>query len=232
MKRLIVIALFSPLWLGAQGPMAGMAPHIVRAVGNATVTAKPNQARIAVGVTTQTANADDAVREDAEKTQAVLSALKGLIGSNGTLQTTNYSVVPQYKYDQGQPPTITGYEANHTVEVTLNEITLVGKVIDAASKAGANGINRIEFTIKDDSALREQAIAKASGVARTNAEAIAKALGLTVLGVFAAETNEPGTIRPIMAPMAKAMMAAAPATQVESGNVEVQASVTVLLSVK
>ena len=144
MNRLLFVALFSPLWLAAQVLVPGTLQHTVRAVGNATVTAKPDQARIAVGVTTQAATAEDAVQQDAEKTQAVFSALKGLIGGNGTLQTTNYSVAPQYKYDQGQPAVITGYEANHTVDVTLNDIALAGKVIDGATKAarmGSTGLN-------------------------------------------------------------------------------------------
>jgi hypothetical protein len=211
-----------------------MPPHTVRAVGEATITAKPNQARISVGVTTQAAIADEAVRQNAQKAEGMITALKALIGSSGTIQTANYSVAPQYRYEQGQPPVITGYEANHTVDLTLNDITLAGKVIDAATKSGANGINRIEFTLKDDTAVREQAIAKATGVARANAEAIAKALGSTVIGVYSAETTEAVSPRPIMASMAKSvMMQAAPApTQLESGTIEVHASVTVYLSVK
>jgi hypothetical protein len=231
MNRVFLVAMLSPLLTAAQSPVMPMLSHTVRAVGTATITAKPDQARISIGAMTQAATAEDAVEQDAAKTQSVLVSLKALIGSNGTIQTTNYSVAPQYKYEQGQAPTITGYEANHTVEVTLNEITLVGKVIDAASKAGANGINRIEFTVKDDSGLREEALSKAAAAARKNAEAIAKSLGLGITGIAAAETNEANPIRPIMAPMAKMMMAAPAATPVESGTIEVQASVTIYLSV-
>jgi uncharacterized protein len=234
MKRLVLAAAFTPLLVISQTYSPIMPPHTIRAVGEATITAKPNEARISVGVTTQTATADEAVRQNAEKTEAVITALKTLIGASGTIQTANYSVAPQYRYEQGQPPVITGYEANHIVDLTLNDITLAGKVIDAASKSGANGINRIEFTLKDDAAVREQAIGKATGVARANAEAIAKALGLSVIGVFSAETTEAVSPRPIIAPMAKAvtMQAAPTPTQLESGTIEVHASVTVYLSVK
>lgn len=210
-----------------------MPPHTIRAVGEATVYAKPDQANISVGVSTQAATADDAVKQNAGKAQAVIAALKSLIGSNGTIQTSSYSVTPQYRYEQGQAPVITGYEASHTVDLKLDDITLAGKAIDTATKSGANTINRIEFTLKDDAQVREQAIGKATGVARSNAEAIAKTLGVTVLGVFAAETTEAALPRPIIAPMAKAMMQAGPApTELESGNIEVHASVTVYLSVR
>ncbi len=233
MRQLVLVAAFTPLLAIAQTSWPGLPPHTIRAIGEATITAKPDQAHISVGVTTQAATADDAVKQNADKAQAVITALKTLIGPSGTIQTSSYSVAPQYRYEQGQPPVITGYEANHTVDLTLNDITLAGKVIDAATKSGANGINRIEFTLKDSASVREQAIGKATGVARGNAEAIAKALGVAVLGVFAAETTEAVLPRPIIAPMAKAMMQAAPApTELESGNIEVHASVTVYLSVK
>lgn len=230
MSRLIaIVVFFSPL-LAVTQANAQVLPRTVRAVGDATVTAKPDQAQISVSVNTQASTAEDAVSTDATKTQAVLDALKALIGSKGTIQTTNYSVSPQYKYEQGQPPEITGYDANHTVQLTLNDITLVGKVIDTATKSGANGVNRIEFTVKDDARLRAEAIAKASLEARNNAEAVAKALGMTVSGVFSAETNEVHSPRPIITPMAM-RMAAAPATPVEAGTVDIRASVTIYLSV-
>ncbi|HXE12968.1 MAG TPA: SIMPL domain-containing protein [Bryobacteraceae bacterium] len=229
MSRLIaIVVFFSPLLAVVQAN-AQVLPRTVRAVGNATVTAKPDQAQISVSVNTQAATAEDAVSNDASKTEAVLNALKGLIGSKGTIQTTNYSVSPQYKYEQGQPPEITGYDANHTIQLTLNDITLVGKVIDTATKSGANGVNRIEFTVKDDARLQAEAIAKASLEARNNAEAVAKALGMTVSGVFSAETNELHSPRPIITPMAMKM--AGPATPVEAGTVDIRASVTVYLSV-
>jgi uncharacterized protein YggE len=231
MSRLIAIAVFfSPLLAVVQANGQAL-PHTVRAVGSATITAKPNQAQIQVAVSTQAATAEDAVSNNATKTQAVLNTLKTLIGSHGTIQTTNYSVSPQYKYEQGRAPEITGYEAHHTVQITLDDITLVGKVIDAATKSGANGINRIEFTVKDDSALRAEAIAQASLAARNNAQAIAKALGLNVTGIFSAETNEVNPVRPLITPMAMNKMVGGTPTPVETGTVDIHASVTVYLSV-
>jgi uncharacterized protein YggE len=230
MSRLIAVAGFFSLL--ATVPMSGqVSPHTIRAVGNATVTTKPDEAQTQVAVSTQAATAEDAVSTDAAKTQTVLNTLKSLIGSKGTIQTTNYSVSPQYKYEQGKAPEITGYEAHHTVQLALDDITLVGKVIDAATKSGANGINRIEFTVKDDAALRAEAIQKASVAARNNAEAIAKALGVTTSGVFSAETNEVNPVRPLITPMAMNRMVAATPTPVEAGTVDIHASVTVYLSV-
>src|SRR5690349_16500840 len=89
-----------------------MAPRVVRAMGEGTVTAKPDQARISVGVMTEASTAEDAVARNATQSTALLTALKAAIGPGGELKTTGYSVTPQYKYEQGQTPTITGYAAN------------------------------------------------------------------------------------------------------------------------
>ena len=232
MKTFILLLL--PALVLAQDANSRMGRHVVRAVGEATLSVAPDQARISVGVVTIAAKAEDAVAQDAKRTAVVLDALKAIVQSKGQVRTTSYSLTPQYKYVQGESPTITGYQASHTVEVTLNEVEMVGKVIDGSSKAGANHIDRIEFSLKDDHAVRAEALTKAATAARKNAESLAAALGLTVTGVAFAETSETGAVRPLMAPMAGVMQMQAKMqpTQIESGNLDVHASVTVGLEVK
>jgi uncharacterized protein len=226
------VLLLMPALLMAQDANPRVPLHVVRAVGEATISVAPDQARISVGVITQAANAEDAVAQDAKRTAAVLDALKAIVQSKGEVRTTSYSLAPQYKYVQGENPTITGYQASHTVEVTLNDVSMVGKVIDGSSKAGANHIDRIEFSLKDDQSVRAQALQKATTAAKTNAESIAAALGVSVTGVAFAETSETGAVRPLMAPMAAMRMEAkSQPTQIESGNLDVHASVTVGLEV-
>ncbi len=207
--------------------------HMVRASGEATISAQPDQARITVGVTTIATTAQEASAQNATKIAAVLQSLKSLVKSAGEMRTTGYSVEPQYRYAEGKSPAITAYQANQTVELILNDVQLVGKAIDAASNAGANNINQIEFRLKDDGAIKEHALAKATADAKSHAETIAKALGVTIMGVAYAETNEAEPIRPRIAPMMamKAAPAAAP-TQIEAGNVEARASVTVYLQIQ
>lgn len=233
MKSLVLLLM--PVILMAQEPATRMPLRMVRAVGEATLSVAPDQARISVGVITQAANAEDAVAQDAKKTSAVLDTLKALVQNKGEVRTTNYSLAPQYKYTQGESATITAYQATHTVEVTLNDVSLVGKVIDGSSKAGANHIDRIEFSLKDDQPVRAQALGKATAAAKKNAESIAAALGVSITGVAFAETSDTGAIRPLIAPMAameRMPMAKMQPTQIESGNLDVHASVTVALEVK
>ena len=230
MKRLAW--LFFPFMLIAQEQTSRMPLHTVRASGEATVSAQPDQARISVGVTTIATTAEEASAQNATKIASVLTSLKSLVKSAGEMRTTNYSVDPQYRYAEGKSPAITGYQANQTIELTLNDVQMMGKVIDAASKNGANNLNQIEFRLKDDHAIKEQALAKATAEAKSHAETIAKALGVTVAGVAYAETNEGEPIRPRMAPMMAMKAQQAAPTQIESGNVETHASVTVFLEIR
>jgi uncharacterized protein YggE len=228
-----LLLLFVPVLLFSQEPLSRPPLRIVQAVGEATVKAAPDQAKISVGINTRASTAEKAVVQSASKTTPVVSVLKSIVGSSGDIRTANYSVEPEYKYEQGQSPTITAYMATQTIQVTLNDVALVGKVIDACARAGANNFNQIEFGLKDDGSPRREAITKATAKARANAEAIAKALGVAVTGIAWAETTGAGVAPPRPMPMMKMQsMAATAPTPIEAGTLEIQASVTVALEVR
>lgn len=220
-----------PIVLAAQDVSTRPQRQVVRASGTAVLNVKPDQARIAIGVTTQASTAQDAVAQNATRTTAVLNQLRALLDGKGELKTANYSVTPQYRYPkEGGTPTIMGYAANNTVEIVLSDLSLVGKLIDHATQSGANTINNVGFTLRDDDAVLAQAIAQATTKAKANAEAIAAALGLRVVGVAEAETvDSSGPIRPVQA-MAAMAKGGAP-TPVEAGDLDVSARVVVTLEV-
>lgn len=208
--------------------------HVVRASGEATVTAKPDRAEVSVAVTNQARKAEAASAQNAAQSTRVIAALKQSIGTSGDIKTTGYSIVPEYNNPTGGgSPTITGYRATNTVLVTVNDLSLLGKIVDAASGAGANDISGIVFTLRDDASVRAQALAQAAEKARANAEAIARALNLHVTGVFQAESSEAPIVRPLFAETkAMARMAAPTQTPIETGTIDIRASVVVTLQVQ
>ena len=214
-----------PLLAGAQTPR----PRVVRASAEAVVRAKPDRARIDIGVVTEAATAEEAAAKNAEQSSAVIAKYKPLVGAAGTLQTVNYSLAPNYAYQPNESPKIRGYRASNTVEVTMDDVSKVGKVIDAAAEAGSNQIQSVRFELKDDSELRRKALELAAKKARANAEAIAAALGVRVIGLAEAESGE-AFPRPVMMAAPMAMMKAE--TPVQAGEIEVQATVTVALEVE
>ncbi len=224
--RAIAWVLAVPMLVAAETPQ----PRLVRASGEAVVPVKPDRARIDIGVVTEAATAADAASRNAAASAAVLEKYKPLVAGAGTLRTAQYSLEPRYVYQRNEAPRIAGYRASNTVEVTLDEISRIGAVIDAAAGAGSNEIRSIRFELKDDTAARQEALRQAARRARANAQAIADALGLKVTGVEEASSGG-AAARPV--PMAASMaMSAGAATHVETGDIEVSATVTVALEVE
>jgi hypothetical protein len=206
--------------------------HFVRATGEATVTARPDRAQISIGVMTQSSTAQAAASANATQTTQVIDAIKRTLGQGGELKTEGYSISPQYQYTQGRTPKITGYQASNTVLIIVNELSLLGKVIDAASDSGANNINGVAFSLKDESPVRNQALAEAAVKARAAAESIAKALNTHVVGVLQAETSESPTFRPMNRSFAAMAPQQGAPTPIEAGDLDIHASVTVTLEVQ
>lgn len=207
----------------------------VSARGEAIVTAQPDQVRIDIGVISQAASAQEAAAANAKQLSAVLAELKKTLGPTAEIRTTNYSLNPNYRHDRtGGNPTITGYTANNTVQVVMPDVKAAGKIIDAAARTGANNIHSIQFTLKDEQAARTQALREAATQARTNAEALASAVGLKVVRVLNVNDGQPVTIHPVrqeydMAQMSMAKTAAP--TPMEPGTIRVHATATVTLEV-
>lgn len=230
---LIAVTLLMPV-VAQETMRTGPPAPFVRASGEGAVTAKPDEATINIGVITEAATAESAAAQNATQTTTLVDRLKKSVGSEGgRIRTVNYSVNPKYDVSGGPArrdgPKITGYTASNTVQVTTYELDGVGKLLDAATSAGANHINGIQFSLRDEQSARAQALKEAAQAARANAEAIAAALGVRVVRLRSAETSSSGPIRPMMM---EAMAAGSRAvTPVEPGTVEIRATVTVTLEV-
>jgi len=204
--------------------------RLVRAVGEGKASGKPDQAQVDLAVVTQAGTAQDAAAQNANQTTAVLTQLRQLLGANADIKTLNYSLSPVYNYPpNGGQPTLTGFAANNTVEATVSDLSLPGKIIDTAIQAGANRVDGLRFTIKDDQPLRIQALRSASLQARAHADAIALGLGVRLGAVLgAAEGYSSGVVAADRSVLAAA--AAAP-TPVQPGNVDITATVTLEIEI-
>lgn len=202
-------------------------------MGEAVVTSKPDRAQIDVGVLTQAPQSEPAAAQNASQLAAVMNALHKLLGTNADLRTVNYALNPNYQYhpDGGQP-TITGYTATNVVRVSLDDLAKVGMVIDTATRAGANHVESVRFTVRDPEALRAQALRDAALKARAEAEALASALSLKIIRILSAEES-----RAISVPINEVTVtafrkeAASAPTPIQPGTIDVTADVTLTVEV-
>ena len=221
-----------PAYVAAQSLAVPPRPPSVQATGEAIIQAKPDQARLDIGVVTQAPTAQAAAAQNATQTQATLDKLRAVVGASGQVRTMFYSLTPNYQYSrEGGKPTINGYTANNSVEVTVNDLGALSKIIDAVSQAGANNIQGPQFTLKNEAPVRAQALRQAVEQARMNADAMAGAMGMKLGKVILVEQGTPEIIRPL-ARAATAALAAAPPTPIEPGNVEVRATVTLTMALE
>jgi uncharacterized protein YggE len=220
---------------GVLAAQSGGAPQrqTVRTTGEALVTARPDRAVIDIGVVTQATTAEAAASQNASQVTTVLAKLKSAAGSAGEVKTISYSVSPNYRYPrEGGQPTITGYTATNTVQVTINDLALVGKIVDAATQSGANSVQRLQFSLRDDQAVRALALQQAALQARASAEALAGSLKLRVLRVLSVEEASPPIVRPMMEMARAAAMSAPTPTPVETGSIDVRATVHLTVEVE
>jgi uncharacterized protein YggE len=219
---MILVTGFAAAQSKADGP-----PPSVRAVAEGVVSAQPDRAEIDIGVLTQAATAQAAASKNAAATQAVLDRLRKTLGSKADIRTTSYSLNPDYRFDQGKQ-TLSGYSATNTVEIVSDDLPGIGKVIDAATEGGANQIQQLRFVLKDEKPARAEALRRAAVEARSNAAAMAAALGLKLGRVLMVEQ---GTGQPSPSPRVFAKLATAE-TPIEPQGVEVRATVTLTIAVE
>jgi uncharacterized protein len=151
----------------------------VSGTGKAYLT--PDIAYINIGVQTENKDASEAVSSNNTQTQKVTAALKAAGVDEKDIQTTNFSIYPQPKYDdKGQPTGEITYVVQNTVSVTVRDISKIGDILDAAVKAGANNIYGIQFDVSDKSEALTLAREEAVKNAQVAANDLAKASGVTL----------------------------------------------------
>jgi uncharacterized protein len=220
---LIVAVAFGPVsW--AQVPLL---PASITAVGTAAVSVAPDLARVDVGVFTQGATAQDASAANATQASAIITALQALLGAGANIKTINYSLSPVYNNPPpGQNASIIGYSVSNTVEITLTDLSKIGRTIDTAIQSGANRVQGISFDLQDRNPPTAQALKAAAINARAQADAIAAGLNVHTGAVLHASEGV-NTSTPVVG-----LAGAAATTPVQTGLVVIQASVTLEVAIK
>jgi uncharacterized protein YggE len=119
------------------------------------------------------------------------------------------------------------------VEVTVDDLGQVSKLIDAATQSGANIVQKLQYQLKNPGSVRAQALREAAAQAKTSAEAMASGLGLKVLRVLSVEeaSSEEGFGMYKKAPPPPVPGGAAPATPLEIGMIDVGANVVIRVEI-
>lgn len=228
-RTLITLALTAVMSLTASAVAMAAESGIISVSGRGVVSAKPDIASITIGVIEEHEDAKIAQAENAKKMEQVLETVKALGIEDKDLKTSNFSVNPNYDYNNRSQ--ITGYSVSNSLTITVRDIDKTGEIIDKAMNAGANYVGQIYFTLDDDSVYYGQALESAIESANKKAKAIAGSIGVTIgKPVSITETSYGGAVYYSSSSYDKSMgngAADTGALMIEQGELEITARITV-----
>jgi uncharacterized protein YggE len=178
-------------------------PRTISVSGEGEASGKPDQARLSAGVVTQAPNAAAALTANTTAMNRVFAALKTLGIPDNKIQTSNFSVQPQYapfRPEAPQPRTdIVGYQVSNQVTVTVDDLSKLGPALDALVKSGANQLGGVSFSIANPKPLAERARAAAVADAVAKAKTLATAAGVNLGPLLSIQENSVGRPVPMFA---------------------------------
>jgi len=205
-------------------------PRVITVTGTGMASAAPDEAQVSAGVIAQAATAEAALDANTAAMQRVFDALRnqGIEGRN--VQTSNFSVSPQYEpYREGntEPMQIIAYQVSNQVTVVLEDVSQIGETLDALVRSGANQLYGISFSISEPKPLEEMARRDAVLDAAAKARTLAEAAGVTLGPILS--ISEGASYQPPMPYMMRDMAMAAsapPPVAVGESSLSVSVSIT------
>ena len=195
----------APMQVASNGTLLSVSAH-------AEASRVPDIAHLSTGVVTQAADAKAAMQANATQMTRVVAAIRDAGIAERDIRTSGVNLHPQYRYADNQPPTITGYEARNTVDITVRKIGELGGIMDALVAVGANQINGPSFEVDDKEGAYDEARRAAIEKARARAQMYAQTLGMEVRRIVSISEGNGGFGPPVP------MMAMARMDKAEAGT--------------
>ena len=223
---LTVLAAAMALIAGPAGAADAPQQRLLTVTGSGTVSAVPDEAQLSAGVVTQAKTAAAALASNTRAMNAVFASLKTMGIPDKSIQTSGFSVSPQYPpYNSNAPRVITGYQVTNAVSVTVDDLAKLGKALDALVASGANQMGGVNFSIRDPKPLLARARAEAVKDALAKAKAYADAAGVSLGPIQAIGESGAEPPRPMF--MKTMALEGASSAPVAAGEQDVTASVTI-----
>ncbi len=163
--------------------------NTISVTGTGKSESVPDIAHISFGVQASAPAVADAQATATKQTNDALAAMKALGIADKDVQTTGYSITPQYKGNACAPGqicsmamtnTIVGYQVSQNVTLTLRDTSKAGDVLQKLGTLGVQNVSGPDFTTDDDTSVDADARGKAIIDAKQKAQVLAKQLGVTL----------------------------------------------------
>jgi uncharacterized protein YggE len=221
------------------------ATNTISVSGEGEVFAVPDTATFSVTVQETAKDVQTAQTTATKKGNDIVAYLKGAGIDEKDIQTTDYSVNPQYDYTNGVctqsgycPPgkqVLTGYQVSQTLTIKVRDTKQAGDLLSGVGSRGATNVSGLSFTIDDQKGLEAQARGKAIDDARGKAEALAKQLHVSLVRVVGFSEGSNGPIYYAKAMSTGASMdavAPSPAPEIATGQNKITSNVNVTYEIR
>ena len=200
-----------------------------------TLSVVPDTVFVTFGMGTAGKSLAEVQRQNNAVMQKVTERLRELQIEKERIQTSSFTVSPQYNTPAPKrpadappaPPEIIGYMVSNTVTVEVRNLEKVAAVIEESLTAGANHFQGLHWALRDEQQAKLTALKSAAAKAREKATALSEALHVK-LGRLVAVNEDGPVVRPV--PRASRSMMAMESgggePPVFSGEMKVEATVT------
>lgn len=208
--------------------------------GEGKITVKPDIAKIDLSVASAGQTVAEVTTDNNTKMNSVIDQMKQLGIKPEDIQTTSYSLYPQYDYSnqviennavitKATTPKIIGYNLTQTVLVKVRDLTKTDQVLDKAIGAGVNQVGTLEFDLDDSSQVKKDARIMAFQKAKEKAQEMTGAAGVSLGNVVTFSESTSPIVMPYANFTMKAMDSAgsAPAASLAPGSQEFTVDVSV-----
>jgi uncharacterized protein YggE len=229
-----VVAVMSLIFASAAAADA-TTPSTLSVDGSGSVMVTPNVASLSVSVARSAARSSAALSAANRRVGAIVAAVRAAGVPKLGIQTDSIDVsgetirVGPRKHQRR----VRRYTATESLSIT-SPTSIVGRVIDASTHAGADSIDGPDFSFSDPSAGVVAATNAALADARRRANAAAAALGYRVTGVQSVDLNPQSTVvSPVSAGGAAPGATSTPTTptNIHPGTEEVDATVAIVYTI-
>ena len=202
-------------------------------VGEGKVEVVPDTAYIDAGITVdKAASVAEAQKKINEVNNRIINALKEIGIEKVDIKTSNYSIYPNYKYENNDNK-LDGYNGSATIEIKVRDPQMASKVIETATTAGANQIQGSRFVVDKPELYREEARNTAIENAKEQAQKLAKSLGIKlgkITNIVESSPNQPVLYKAMIAEGIGAGQG--DAAQIEPGSQTITSVVTLYFEKK
>ncbi len=156
---------------------------VITVRGSANVKVKPDYVNILVNLETLNVEYGAAMEEAARRIEALKAALKSVKVDPEDLRTTDFGVDTEWewtknKYGNHETRVFKGYKIRQNLKLGFDfERERMVAILSAVARSGVDPEFRVQFTVKDKSAVKEELFAKASENARKIAEGLCRGVG-------------------------------------------------------